>query len=104
MIIPAVNAAALEPNPLPNGMWFEMTIEIGGSGLPASFATRKAVCQIRFDSSRGMASASKPSHSIRSSADRSKVQIRNRFNASPSASKPGPKLALEAGTHSRYFM
>src|SRR5690349_5921579 len=97
---PATIAAALDPKPPPMGI--SLTISSSKS-LPAfSPASRANVFQTRLDSSRGISAASVPDAEIfRPPLDGRSVQRRYSAKASASASKPAPRLALEAGTRTR---
>lgn len=69
-----------------------------GSGNPARAATASAVVQIRFFTVAGIRPASRPVTRIDNSALTEKRHSRYTFSATPIASKPGPRLALDAGT------
>ena len=99
---PAVRAAALEPIPFPSGIWFEISSSMGGMRRPRLSATATAVCQIRLSGPAGIEAASRPLARISSAVLRRKRQVRYTPKAIPRASKPGPRLALEAGTRTVY--
>ena len=65
---------------------------------PARAAMESAVCQMRLSSAFEMRDASRPSHRIVSRAAGEKRHVRYTWRAMPRESKPGPRLALEAGT------
>src|SRR6185312_13416861 len=98
MITPAVMAAALEPSPLPRGISLVMARSTAGSVRFARDATESAVCQMRLSSAFEMRAASRPSQRIASRAAGEKRQVRYNLRAIPRESKPGPRLALDAGT------
>lgn len=92
------SAAALEPMPLPSGMPLSTSISTGVSVAPVSRATSSAVCQIMLSSPVEISSASRPVTRMVSVSAGRKRQVRYAESASPRASKPGPRFALEAGT------
>src|SRR5450631_4099525 len=71
---------------------------MGGNRMRTPAATDSAVCQIRLSSPVEMAAASRPLTLIARRSLARKRQSRYRQRARPRASKPGPRLALEAGT------
>src|SRR6476619_3914851 len=73
---------------------------MGGIVIWWSRATVSAVCQIRLSGVAGMLSASRPEVVMTSVSLCWKRQVRYTPSARPSASNPGPRLALEAGTRS----
>src|SRR5260370_3587037 len=75
-----------------------MRSSIGGIFMWRFLATVTAVCQIRLSGPVGMLSASRPSAWIVRIPLCRKRHVRYTLNARPSASKPGPRLALDAGT------
>jgi hypothetical protein len=57
---------ALDPRPLPRGIWLWMRRSMGGMVMRMSRATASAVCQIRLSTPVEILSASRPSASIES--------------------------------------
>src|ERR1017187_2011609 len=101
MMTPAVKAAALEPRPLPMGMSLSMSSSMGGSVSPTAFDTSRAVCQMRLSGPVEIQCTSRPEARITSDSLSRNRHSRYNSSAMPSASKPGPRLALEAGTRTR---
>src|SRR5579871_1191193 len=98
---PATNAAALDPRPLPSGISLSISSASGGRVSPTSRATASAVCQIRLSSAVEIFSTSRPRVWITSFSARSNRHVRYKPSATPSVSKPGPRLALDPGTRTR---
>src|SRR6478672_2648463 len=71
---------------------------MGGIVMQCASATESAVCQIKLSDVHAMHAASRPEASMERVSLRRNRQVRYTPRASPSASKPGPRLALEAGT------
>src|ERR1017187_713195 len=71
---------------------------MGGNCMRTSAATESAVCQIRLSGPVEMAAASRPVTVIDRRSLARKRQSRYTESARPRASKPGPRLALDAGT------
>src|SRR5271157_304956 len=71
---------------------------MGGISAPWLCATVTAVCQIRLSGPEGMPAASRPSTRMARAPLRRKRHVRYTPRATPRASNPGPRLALEAGT------
>src|ERR1022692_3766737 len=71
---------------------------MGGNCMRTSAATESAVCQMRLSSPVEMAAASRPVTAMDSRSLARKRQSRYTESATPRASKPGPRLALDAGT------
>src|SRR5471030_2085629 len=75
-----------------------MRSSMGGIFMWRFPATVTAVCQIRLSAPVGMLSASRPSAWIAKAWLYRNRHVRYTPNARPSASKPGPRFALDAGT------
>src|SRR5439155_17234814 len=71
---------------------------MGGILVCKFLATVTAVCQIRFSAPVGIDTASRPAAQIAKASLSRKRHVRYTPSARPSASNPGPRLALEAGT------
>src|SRR5579862_5199965 len=100
---PPTIAAALLPRPRASGMrlccrrW-----KARGAAAPVCApATARAARYARCDGSRGSAMAPSPSISIRGSGAASSATELWRRRARPSASNPGPRFAVVAGTRTR---
>src|SRR5438128_12510426 len=75
-----------------------MCSSMGGILVCKFLATVTAVCQIRFSAPVGIDPASRPAAQIAKASLSRKRHVRYTPSAKPSASNPGPRLALEAGT------
>src|SRR5437588_6176478 len=97
-VIPAMMAAALLPRPRPIGMSFCTRSSRPSNGRLHPANGSWAARAIRFLRFSGTSAAPSPSQAIVVFADSRASTVRCRSRASARTSKPGPRLADEAGT------
>ena len=100
--MPATIAAAEEPRPRPCGIRFTQRSPSPGGWPPVTANAARIARTTRWSSPAPARSAPSPEISMDSPDSQTHASTSScRLSASPSASKPGPRLALVAGTRTR---
>ena len=94
---PAVSAAALDPNPLPSGIWLSISSSIGGMVRSRSAAIRTAVCQIRLSSPLEIERRVAPAHANAQLVRRAKPALQINAQSQPQRVESGTEIGAGCG-------